>query len=71
MDCLWPKYVMFELKKYRGIMFDSTEYWGKIWRKTDSNFILGSKMAKLNQNKYRPDWSDAVWTLCFNLEINE
>ena len=38
MDCLWPKYVMFELKKYRGIMFDSTEYWGKIWRKTEFCF---------------------------------
>ena len=37
-DCLWPKYVMFELKKYRGIMFDSTEYWGKIWRKTEFCF---------------------------------
>ena len=21
----WPKYIMFELKKYRGAMFDSTE----------------------------------------------
>ena len=40
-------------------------------RLKNSNFIIGSKMAKLNQNKYRPDWSDAVWNLCFNLEINE
>ena len=40
-------------------------------RLKNSNFILGSKMAKLNQNKYRPDWSDVVWTLCFNLDINE
>ena len=23
---LWPKYIMFDLKKYRGIMLDSTEY---------------------------------------------
>ena len=21
-DCFWPKYVMFELKNYRGVMFD-------------------------------------------------
>ena len=34
MGCLWPKYVMFELKKYRGVIFDGTEYWCKIWRKT-------------------------------------
>ena len=35
LGCLWPKYVMFELKKYRGVMFDDTENWCKIWRKTD------------------------------------
>ena len=34
MGCFWPKY-MFELKKYRGVMFDGTEDWFKIWRKTD------------------------------------
>ena len=32
---LWPKYIMFELKKYRGVMFHDTEKWCKIWRKTD------------------------------------
>ena len=25
MGCFWPKYIMFELKKYRGVMFDGTE----------------------------------------------
>ena len=61
MGCFWSKYIMFELKKYRGVMFDGTEDWCKIWRKTDlcflkifvyrlknSNFILESKMAELN-----------------------
>ena len=38
MGCLWTKYIMFDLKKYRGIMFDGTEYWCKIWRKTDFCF---------------------------------
>ena len=37
-SCFWPKYVMFELKKHRGVMFDSTECWCKIWRKTDLCF---------------------------------
>ena len=32
---LWPKYIMFEQKTYRGVMFDGTEDWSKIWRKTD------------------------------------
>ena len=27
--CFWPKYTMFELKGYRGVMFDDTEDWFK------------------------------------------
>ena len=38
MGCFWPKYIIFELKKYRGVMFDSTEDWCKMWRKTDLYF---------------------------------
>ena len=38
MGCFWPKYWMFELKIYRGVMFNGTEYWCKIWRKTDFAF---------------------------------
>ena len=85
---------MFELKKYGGVMFDGTEDWCKIWKKTDwlvlskmtwriwqifvhrlknGDFILESKMAKLNQNKNskQPDRPDAVWKLYFTVEINE
>ena len=29
------KYVTFDLKKYRGVIFHDTEEWWKIWRKTD------------------------------------
>ena len=36
--CFWPKYMMFELKKYKGVLFDGTEYWCKIWRGTDLCF---------------------------------
>ena len=36
--CFWPKYIMLELKKYRRVMFDGTEYWCNIWRKTDLYF---------------------------------
>ena len=34
----WPKYIMFELKKYRGVVFHCTEEWCKIWRRTDLLF---------------------------------
>ena len=27
MGCFWPKYIMFEHKKYRGVMFNGTQDW--------------------------------------------
>ena len=38
MGFFWTKYIMFNPKKYRGVMFGSTEYWCNIWRKTDLSF---------------------------------
>ena len=35
MGCFWPKYVIFELKKYRGAIFHDTSVRYKIWRKAD------------------------------------
>ena len=32
MGSIWPKYKMFELKKYRGVKFDGTVDWCKIWK---------------------------------------
>ena len=32
---LWPKYILFELQKYRGVIFHDTEEICKVWRKTD------------------------------------
>ena len=36
-DKFWPEhsYILFELKKYRGVIFHGTEEWCKIRRKTD------------------------------------
>ena len=31
----WPKYIMFKINKYKVVMFDGTEYWCKLWTKTD------------------------------------
>ena len=38
MSCFWSKCKIFELRKYRGVTFDGTEYWCKIGRKTDLCF---------------------------------
>ena len=29
MGCFWPKNVMFQLKKYRGVMFNGTNIYAK------------------------------------------
>ena len=34
----WLKYIILQLRKLRGVMFDGSEYWFKIWRKTDFFF---------------------------------
>ena len=34
MRCFWQSYIMFELKKYRWVMFNCTQDWYKIRRKT-------------------------------------
>ena len=35
MSSFWEKCIIFDLKKCRGLMFDSTKDWCKMWRKTD------------------------------------
>ena len=34
MGRFWPNYTIFGLKNYRGVMFDCTPDWYKVWRKT-------------------------------------
>ena len=38
MGSFWSKYLIFGLKRYRGVTLDGTEDWCKIWRKTDLCF---------------------------------
>ena len=38
MSSLWAKYILFELKKFRGVMFHETEEGYKIWRGIDFLF---------------------------------
>ena len=38
MGSFWAKYVLFELKKYTGIIFQETKEGYKIWRGIDSSF---------------------------------
>ena len=49
----WPKCIMFELRTYRGVMFDGNEDWYKIWRKTDLCF----KKLHKEFGKFSPEHS--------------
>ena len=34
MGWFWPKCIIFQLKRYRGVMLDCTQDWHKVWKKT-------------------------------------
>ena len=38
MSCFWPNSITFELRKYRRVMFDGTQDWYSVWRKTNLSF---------------------------------
>ena len=38
MGYFWSKYILFDLKKYRRVIFDGTKDWCKIWKKTNLCF---------------------------------
>ena len=47
--CFSPKYIMFELKKYGGVMFDDTEYWCK----NSAKGGVGGMDGKVGENSPR------------------
>ena len=53
MGSFWAKYILFELKKYRGVISHDTEEWCNIWRKTD--LLLGKWQEELG--KFSPQHS--------------
>ena len=73
-----PKYMRFELKKYRGVIFHDTEQWCKIWINPD---LVVSKMAwKIGWTFIRAPKSLEIvhwWALfvqsihCFSNKISE
>ena len=46
MGCFWPKYIMFKLKKYRGVVFHGTREWCKTSRKAELWFGTFSPVHK-------------------------
>ena len=70
MGCFWLKYIMFELKKYSRVMFDCTEDWCKIWRKTDLWFLKWhEEFSKFSSEHVRKskNW-DFYWVVLSKVE---
>ena len=70
MICFWPKYIIFEIKRYRGVMFDGPEYQCKIWRKTDLCFQKWhEKFSKFSPEHVRKSktW-DFYWVVISKVE---
>ena len=58
--CLWSKYIMFDLKMHKGVIFDSTEYWCKIWMKTEFCFQKWHEEFR----KFSPEtWKSSIFEL--------
>ena len=70
MGCFWPKYIMFELRKYREVMFDGTQDWYKIWRKTDLCFQKWhEEFGKILPEHVRKSKNlDFYWVLLYKVE---
>ena len=58
MGSFWAKYILFEVKKYRGVVFHETEERYKIWRGIDLSFQNWHKEF----DKFWPEHSK-VWKI--------
>ena len=67
MGSFWAKYILFELKKYRGVIFYETEKEYKIWRGMDLSFQNSHKKF----DKFWPEYSKVlqIFTLLGSLWV--
>ena len=69
----WPKYKMFELKNYRGVIFHDTEEWCKIWKKTDLWFgKWNEKFGKISPEHLGLWWDSFIQSRkCMSLKFTK
>ena len=69
MGCFWPKYIIFERKKYRGDIFHETRQWCKIWRKLSCGSENDMRnLAKFHQNTQKSQNWDLYCVLLSKVE---
>ena len=78
MASFWPKYIVFELEKYRGVINYDTEEWCKIWRKTDLCFgNWDAEFGKFSPEHWKVSKLELWWDpfiqsrKCMSLKITE
>ena len=61
MGSFCPKYVRFELKKWRGVIFPDTEQWCKIW--TNPDFVVSNIAEELGELslEHLEVWKIVLW----------
>ena len=81
-DYFCPKYMRFDLKKYRGSIFHDNEQWCKIWinpdlvtstQKSERLYIYGlflSKAYNVSARKFQRDYVSRHWKVMQNLKKN-
>ena len=69
MGCFRPKYIKFELKKYRGAIFHDTRVWCKIWRKTDLRNLAICQQSKWNSQNWHFHWILLYKSKKFEIEL--
>ena len=75
MEWFWPKYIMFQLKRYRGVIFDCTQDWYKVWKK---NWLVLPKIDMRNlTNFHQSTCLESLWigtlmaSICLKLKMYE
>ena len=64
-----PKYMRFELKKYREAIFHDTEQWGKIW--INSDLADHEELGELSVEDSKPEnYVSWHWRVMPNLKEN-
>ena len=72
MSWFWPKCIMFQLRKYRRVMFHDTQDWYKVWKKTDWCFeIWHKKFGKFSPEHLKVSKLGPWASFCQKLKMYE
>ena len=69
MGCFWPKYIMFKLKKYKGVIFHDTKEWCKFEEQLTYGLVNDMKnLEKFHQSTLKSQNWDFYLVLLSKVE---